>query len=282
MNFDITAITQNAAAILTQVGFKMVGAIIIWFVGRWLIRLAQNLTSAGLNRQHLDPTIVGYLRTSLGAALNIALIVALLGFFGVETTTFAALLAGAGIAIGAAWSGLLSNFAAGLFLVILRPFRVGDFITAGGITGTVHAIGLFGTTINTPDNVATTVGNSKVLGDTIQNFSANPFRRVDLVAQLHHSVDPLAAIQLLKARLTQIPNVMASPAPEVEILQFNPEGPLLAVRPYCHTDHYWQVYFDGNKLIHSAFSGAGYPVPEHRHAIRSVEAKMAASAGSSQ
>ena len=126
--------------------------------------------------------MVSYIRVSLGVILNIALIIALLGFFGVETTSFAALIAAVGIAIGAAWSGLLSNFAAGILLIILRPFRVGGFITAAGVTGTVQAVHLFGTTINTPDNVSTTVGNGKIFSETLQNFSTNAYRRVDLTA----------------------------------------------------------------------------------------------------
>ncbi len=272
MNVNLAAFAQSSIAILTLVGFKLLGAVIIWFVGRWLIHLAQTLVTKGLNRQHLDSTVIGYLRASLGVILNIALIVALLGFFGVETTTFAALLAAAGIAIGAAWSGLLSNFAAGIFLMILRPFKVGEFVSVAGVTGTVKAIGLFGTMIDTQDNVQTTVGNSKIFSDTIQNFSANAYRRVELTAQLEHSVDPVAAIQLLKSRLQQIPNVLEAPAPDVDILQFTPVGPQLTVRPYCNNAHYWQVYFDTNKLIHDAFSGAGYPVPELRYAVRAVGA----------
>jgi len=114
--------------------------------------------------------------------LNIILVVAIRGYFGVETTSFAAILAAAGIAIGMAWSGLLANFAAGAFMVVLRPFKVGDFVTVGGITGTVKEVGLFVTALNTPDNVLTIIGNNKVFSDTIQNFSANPYRRVDLKA----------------------------------------------------------------------------------------------------
>src|SRR6188508_2867822 len=108
------------------------------------------------------------METALGVVLNVALIVAILGYFGVETTTFAALIAAGGVAIGVAWGGLLSNFAAGAFLVFLRPFKVGDAITAGGVIGTVESIGLFGTVLNTPDNVHTIIGNTKVFGDTIQ------------------------------------------------------------------------------------------------------------------
>jgi small conductance mechanosensitive channel len=193
--------------------------------------------------------------------------VALLGFFGVETTTFAALIAAGGVAIGVAWGGLLANFAAGAFIVFLRPFKVGDFVTAGGVTGTVDAIGLFGTTINTPDNVRTIIGNNKVFGDTIQNFSANPYRRVDLTATISTAVDHRQAIALLKERLPRIPNVLAEPSPDVDVLQFTPAGPVLCVRPYCANPHYWQVYFDTNRLIRETFGEAGYPAPMPAYAV---------------
>ena len=265
---DVNQILQNAANTLTAVGLKIVAAIILYMIGRWLISFAIGLMRRALEAQHVDATIQRYLGNIVGVVLNIALVIAILGYFGVETTTFAALLAGAGLAIGAAWSGLLSNFAAGAFLVILRPYKVGDFITAGGVTGTVKEIGLFVTTILTPDNVQTFVGNTKVFSDTIQNFSANPYRRVDLLAQLNHSVDHNDAIKRLKEALGKIPNVVADPAPDVEILDFNLAGPVLCVRPYCHTDHYWQVYFDTNKLIRETFGAAGYPTPQQHFAVR--------------
>jgi small conductance mechanosensitive channel len=203
----------------------------------------------------------------LGVILNVALVVAILGFFGVETTTFAALLAAGGVAIGLAWGGLLANFAAGAFLVFLRPFKVGDVVTAGGTTGTVEAIGLFGTTINTPDNVQTIVGNNKIFSETIQNFSANPYRRVDLTVTINNDVDHRRAIRMLKQRLSAVPNVLAQPSPDVDVLQFTPAGPLLCVRPYCNNAHYWQVYFDTNRLIREAFGEAGFPAPVPSYAI---------------
>lgn len=263
---------QNALTVLTQVGMKVIGALILWLVGRMLIRFAMQVTGHALSRQSVDSTIAGYIRSSLGVVLNIALIVALLGFFGVETTTFAALLAGVGLAIGAAWSGLLSNFAAGVFLVVLRPFKVGDMVSAGGVTGVVRAIGLFGTTIDTADNILTIVGNSKILGDNIQNFTANPYRRVDLVAQLSGAADHAAAIRLLSEGLAQIPNVCKTPAPEVTILTFTMAGPVLAVRPYCHNDNYWQVYFDTTRLIREALSGPAFPAPGEVVVMRSQAA----------
>src|SRR3954462_3281069 len=258
---DFNGLTQAAAATLMAAAWKIAGAAILWLVGRWLIRFAQRLVTTALARQGVDATLSRYLHTGLEVVLNVALIVAILGFFGVETTTFAALLAAGGVAIGVAWGGLLANFAAGAFLVFLRPFKVGDAVTAGGVTGVVDAVGLFGTVINTPDNVHTIVGNAKVFADTIQNYSVNPYRRVDLTATINNSVDHRAAIHLLKQRLSTIPNVLVSPAPDVDVLQFTPAGPLLCVRPYCANPHYWQVYFDTNRLIRETFGEAGFPAP---------------------
>jgi small conductance mechanosensitive channel len=271
MNFDLNAMMQTVTTMLTTVGLKILGAIAIWIIGRWLIGLAIRLIGSAMTRQKIDPTLIRYIDSAVAALLNIVLVIALLGFFGVETTSFAALIAAAGVAIGMAWSGLLSNFAGGVFLVILQPFKVGDFVTAAGVTGTVEQIGLFASTINTPDNVRTMVGNGKIFGDTIQNFSTNPYRRVELTAQLAHAVDPQAAIALLKPALALLPNVMTVPAPDVEILTFNLAGPVLAVRPYCNNQHYWQVYFDTNRLIHDTFAHAGFPVPEQHYAISGPE-----------
>ena len=271
MNVNLSAMMQTLTTTLTTVGLRLLGAIAIWIVGRWLIGLALRMIGSALRKQKIDPTLIRYIHSAVAALLNIVLVIAILGFFGVETTSFAALIAAAGVAIGMAWSGLLSNFAGGVFLVILQPFKVGDFVTAAGVTGTVEEIGLFATTLNTPDNVKTIVGNGKIFGDTIQNFSANPYRRVELTAQLAHGVDPQAAVALLKPALAQVPNVVAEPAPDVEVLTFNLAGPVLAVRPYCNNAHYWQVYFDTNRLIRDTFAHAGFPVPEQHYALRGPE-----------
>jgi small conductance mechanosensitive channel len=265
---DVSKTVQTIVDIGILVGLRVIGAIVFYLVGRWLISFAIRLVSAALERQKVDPTLLRYIGTVISVTLNIILVIAILGYFGVETTSFAAMIAAAGIAIGMAWSGLLANFAAGAFMIVLRPFKVGDFVSAAGVTGTVKEIGLFVTGIVTPDNVMTLVGNNKVFSDTIQNFSTNPFRRVDLKAQLNHAVDHNEAISLLKERLSKVANVMASPPPDVEILEFNLNGPVLAVRPFCHTNHYWQVYFDTNKVIRETFGAAGYPVPEQHFVVR--------------
>lgn len=246
---------------VTEIGLKVLAAIFFWVIGRWLIGLAVSMVRAALERQQVDPTVLRYVGSIVTVTLNVLLVIGILGYFGIQTTSFAALFAAAGVAIGLAWSGLLANFAGGVFLIILRPLKVGDFVTVGGITGTIKEVGLFTTALDTPDNVLTLVGNSKIFSDTIQNFSTNPYRRVDLKAQLSGAADHAAAMALLKEKIASIPNVMKSPAVDVEILEFNLVGPVLAVRPYCHTDHYWQVYFDTNRTIRESLSAAGFPAP---------------------
>jgi small conductance mechanosensitive channel len=268
MQVDWAVLSQSLATTALAVGLRLIGAVVVWIVGRYLIGFAVRMVSRALERQHVDPTLLRYIGSIVSVSLNILLVVAILGYFGVETTSFAALVAAMGVAIGAAWAGLLSNFAAGVFVVVLRPFKVGDFITAGGVTGTVEQIGLFATQFLTPDNVHTVVGNAKIFGDTIQNFSSTAYRRVDRTAQLAHGVDVQDAIARLKARLAKVPHVEASPAPDVELLDFNPMGAVLAVRPYTNNAHYWQVYFDTNRVISEEFGAAGYPVPSTQTVLR--------------
>jgi small conductance mechanosensitive channel len=264
---NVNAVTAASVAILTAVVWKLAGALVLWLAGRWLIGFGLRLLTRALSREHVDATLSRYLEKGLGIVLNFALIVAILGFFGVETTTFAALLAAGGVAIGVAWGGLLANFAAGAFLVFLRPFKVGDLVSAGGVIGTVDAIGLFGTTINTADNVMTIIGNNKIFSDTIQNFSANRYRRVDLTATISNAVNHHEAMRILTEGLRKIPNVLAEPAPSVDVLQFTPAGPMLCVRPYCSNDNYWQVYFDTNRMVREVFGQAGFPAPAPSYVV---------------
>lgn len=252
-------------------GLKLLGALAAWIVGRWLIGLALRVMGAALKRGgKVDQTLAHYLTSIISVLLNVVLILAILDIFGVKTTSFAALLAGAGLAIGTAWGGLLAHFAAGVFMQVLRPYKVGDFVTAGGITGTVKELGLFGTTLVTPDNVITIIGNNAVFSASIQNYSTLPYRRVDCLAKVANGVNVEEAMVRLRAAVSVIPHVATTPAPDIEILQFTPEGPLLCVRPYTHTDHYWQVYFDTHKAVVSTFGAAGYPVPETPLAYRTV------------
>ncbi len=268
---DMQSLQSFLSTTVTELAMKILAALAFWIIGRWLIGRVIAVMQAAMNRNHVDPTLTKYLGSIVAIALNIALVLGILGYFGVQTTSFAAMLAGAGVAIGAAWSGLLGNFAAGAFMLVLRPMKVGDFVSVGGITGTVHELGLFGTTIVTPDNVMTIVGNGKVFGDTIQNFSILPVRRVDRLAQLAGSVDPLEAIERFKAAVAKIPNVSTENPPEINLLDMNLNGPVIAVRPYTNNAHYWQVYFDTNEAIVRTCKEAGWPAPTPTQITRVVQ-----------
>jgi small conductance mechanosensitive channel len=258
---DIAKLTN----LVTTTGFdlliKIFAALAFWIVGRWLIGKVIRLVQVGMSRNQIDPTLTKYLGSIISVILNIVLAMGILGYFGIQTTSFAALLAGAGLAIGTAWGGLLAHFAAGAFMMVLRPFKVGDLVSAGGVTGTVKELGLFGTTIVTPDNVQTIIGNNKVFSDTIQNFTSLPIRRVDRTVQLAIGVDPIDTMRLLAQAVSMIPNVSKQTPPEIKILDFKPEGAVLAVRPYTNNDHYWQVYFDTNEVIARVCANVNWPLP---------------------
>ena len=270
MNIDHILLTIQDQGV--AIGLRVLGAITIWVVGRFVIRTVLRVIDSALTRRRTDATLIRYAHSMLSVVLNIALVIAVLGFFGVETTSFAALIAAAGVAIGMAWSGLLANFAAGVFLLILKPFKVGDLIAAGGIVGTVRELGLFATTMETSDGIVTYVGNNKLFGDNIQNMTDSHERRVDLLAQLAHGVDIADAQRRLKERLVTIPGVLATPAPTVEISEFNALGTLLVVRPHCDNANYWDVFFATNAAIRDVFGAAGYPIPYTQQKVLGVAA----------
>jgi small conductance mechanosensitive channel len=228
--------------------WQVLGAIGIWIVGGILIRFACRMVGTAMTARNLDRTLTSYVTSALSILLRVVLIAGVLGMFGVESTSFAALLAAAGVAIGMAWAGLLANFAAGVFLVLLRPFKVGDVITAAGVSGLVTEIGLFATTLDTRDNVRIFVGNNKLFGDNIINHSHNPYVRTELIAQVANGVDPFAIVARLTPLIAQIPHVMSDPAPEVGVREFNAAGTVIYIRPY--------VLGGGAEV--EAVKGAGY------------------------
>ena len=249
---------QTSGLVLAQ---KLIAAIAIWFIGRWLIGFAVGMLTKAMGRRNVDPTLIRYAESGVKVTLTIVLVVALLGYFGVETASFAALLAGVGLAIGTAWGGLLQNFASGVFMVMLRPFRVGDTVTVAGVTGVVEEIGLLTTIINTYDNVRTIIGNDKVFGDTIQNYDANPYRRINAEAQLSGDTDYRDAIRRFREALDATPGVLQDPEPSIEILEFNLAGPVVGVRSYATPENYWDVWFATRRIIQDVTTEAGYSTP---------------------
>ena len=202
--------------------WNLLGAIAIWVIGGWIITAIRNFIKRTMAARNMDSTLASYVDTSVSVLLKIMLVIAVLSAFGVQTTSIAAIIAAAGVAIGMAWSGLLANFAAGVFLILLRPFKVGDMITAGGATGEVKEIGMFATTLTTGDNLKVVAGNNKIFSDNIVNYTANPFRGVDLRCQIAHSVDPNDAIARLKSRVSQIANVQKTLSPWSKFLSLTP------------------------------------------------------------
>ena len=255
---DFTRIQNIILSAVTDIGLKIIAALLIWFIGRALIQFTIKLVRAWMEKRVLDPTLENYVVAAIAVTLNILLIIGILGNFGLQTTSFAALFATLGITIGAAWAGLLANLAAGIFLIVLRPFKVGDFVIAGGINGNITQIGLFSTTITTSDNVATLVGNNKIFGDTIQNFSSNSYRRLNLRVQLTSGVDYQAAIALLREKVSAIPGVLSNPAVVIDIGDLNLVGPVLVVRPCCSAFDYTPVHFATNKVILETLETAGF------------------------
>jgi len=252
---------EIAMAYGLAVGTRLLGAILLWVVGRFVIRVLLRMLDRSTSLRKLDETLARYLHSVVAVLLNILLFASLLSVFGVDTTAFAGLLAAAGIAIGVAWSGLLSNFAAGVFMIVLRPFRAGDDVVAAGVAGKVHSIGLFVTAIDTADNVRTTVGNGKIFSETIQNFSTNPYRRVELRAQLAHGADHDAAIRVVREKLPQIPEVMKTPAPGAAIVDFTAAGPVLAMSAFCANAHYGAVHAAMVRLVLEDLAKLNLPVP---------------------
>jgi small conductance mechanosensitive channel len=240
---------------------QVLAAIALYVVGRWVIRAVRGVVRRALEHRNLDPTLAKYIDQTLGVLLTILLVIAALGVVGVQTNTLAGLLAAAGVAIGVAWSGLLSNIAAGLFMVALRPFKKGDTVQIGGVIGDVELIGFFGTSLLTPDGTKVMVGNAKALADNIHNLSAVPHRRIDARAQLPWGCDVGAFHEIVRRRLAQEPKVLAQPAPIVETLENNAAGPVAVIRPFCVPADYGEVLFLTNRIVAEEIAKAGFAPP---------------------
>lgn len=240
---------------------QVVAAIALYIAGRWVIWGLRGLTRRALDHRKLDPTLTKYIDQTLGVVLTILLVVAALGVLGVQTNSLAGLLAAAGVAVGVAWSGLLSNIAAGIFMVSLRPFKKGDTVQIAGVLGDVELLGLFGTTLLTPDGTKVVVGNARALSDNIHNLSGGPHRRIDARAQLPWACDTNAFYETLRRRFAQEPKILAQPAPIVETVDHNAVGPVAAIRPYCIPADYADVFFLTHRIVAEEIRKGGMIAP---------------------
>lgn len=254
--FQSLALTE-ALPFMLKVG----GAFVLWFVGRAIISGFRRVLSLTLQKRKLDATLIRYVESLFSGIFTILLLLALLGLIGIETTSFAALLAAAGIAIGSAWAGLLGNFAAGIFLLVLRPFQVGDEINAAEVSGVVHEIGLFVTAIDTQDNLRIFVGNGQLFGGNIINFSHHPHRRLTIKVPVIHGSDIASVKKALAEHVAKVPDVLAEPAVSIEIAEFSLAGPVLAVQAWCRPQHANAVQDAMGHAIQDSVVAAGYAVP---------------------
>ncbi len=227
---------------------KLLLALVVWLVGRRVIELIVTLTQRGFQRQRMDSTAASYLSSTVRVLLTVALVVGVISLLGIETTSFAALLAGAGLAIGAAISGLLGNFAAGLLMLVLRPFKVGDQIEGGGVTGVVKEIGMVTTVLDTVDGLQVIVGNNKLFGDNITNFSANLSRVAAVSVEIDGDHDHGPILEQLSIAARAIQHVEISPAPTAFISAFK-TGPVVTTHVHCHHDYYLQVLADLHRVV---------------------------------
>lgn len=235
---------------------RLVGAIIIFYVGRWAIHVGVRLISKAMTHNKIDATLVRYLTSIISGLLMVFLCLGLAGFMGIETTGFAALAAGAGLAIGAAWSGMLGNFAAGVFMIVMQPFKVGDEINAGGVIGKVKEIGLFATTVDTEEKVHTIIGNSKLFDDKISNFTSNPTRVCALDFGVVTGTAFRPRMEPLTKALEQIPGVKPGSA-EVRFKTIS-GGPVLEAAVECPHADWERVRGEMADQIDRAIGDLGY------------------------
>ena len=251
----------TAQELLTKFGLKIVAAIVIFVIGRWVAKLIQRLLQKTLERAKVDHALVGFTCSLVHAGLMIFVILAALGQVGVQTTSFIAVLGAAGLAVGLALQGSLANFASGVLILLFRPFKVGDFVEGGGATGVIKEIHIFTTTMNTPDNKRVIIPNSKMMGDNIINYSAEGKRRIDLSAGISYSDDIPKAKQLLLEVISADERVLKDPAPFVGVSEMADSSINFAVRPWVNVPDYWDVFFDLNEAMKLRLEAEGFSIP---------------------
>lgn len=244
---------QNVYLWVTQNGLKfamsVLTAIIIYLLGSWIANLIRAMVLRLMAKRGMDPTFAGYLANILHGVLLVLVVITALGQLGVPTAQFAALIAAAGLAIGLALQGNLSNFASGFLLVFFRPLKRGDFVSAGGAEGAVEDIGVFTTTLNTPDNKKVIVPNSSITGGTIVNFSVNPRRLVCVPCVVGGGNPPTKVRESLLRAPSGNPHLLTEPAPVAVITQLQEGKYTMELRAWCPAEKYWDALFTLNEAV---------------------------------
>ena len=240
---------------------RLLMAIVIWFIGLWIIRIILKGIRKALEKGNYDISLKKFLSNLISWALKIVLIVVVLGTVGIETTSFAAILAAAGLAIGLSLQGSLANFAGGILIMIFKPFKVGDTIQAQGELGTVKLIEIFTTKLSSPDNKEIIIPNGALSNGNITNFSSQGTRRIDFTFGVGYDSDIKKTKELLMHQLTSHPKVLKDPVPVVSLMELADSSINFIARPWVKTEDYWSVYFDITESTKEALDAAGIEIP---------------------
>lgn len=254
-------IPEAISTYVTLYGVKIIGSLLILIVGKSVARLLTRLVKRLMQKAHADEALISFLGSLTYALLLTFVIIAALSNLGVNTTSFIAVLGAAGLAVGLALQGSLSNFGAGVLLIIFKPFQVGDFVDAGGAMGTVETINVFNTTLKTPDNKAVIVPNSSIVGNNITNFSAKDTRRVDLTFGVSYNDDLRKVKEALADIVSSDTRVLKDPAPFVAVSELADSSVNFLVRSWVNSADYWNVYFDLIEKVKLRFDDKGITIP---------------------
>ena len=261
--------------LLTVYGLKVLAALAILLVGRIVAGWGRRLTEKMLGRSRTDEIVIGFVGSIVYIGLMVFVVLAALGQLGIQTTSFIAILGAAGLAIGLALQGSLANFASGFLLIIFRPFKVGDFIEAAGVSGSVEAIQIFTTTLKTPDNKAVIVPNSAIYDGNITNYSAKETRRVDLLVGVSYDADLAQVKQILRDIAAKDERVLADPAPVIAVSELADNSVNLVMRMWGKTADYWGIYFDATEAVKLRLDEAGIGIPYPQRDVHLYEHKVA-------
>ena len=254
-------IMDTVVGIVTKYGLSVLGAIVVLIVGRIVAGWARGLVRKGLKRTDVDEAIVSFLGSMAYYSVIIFAVIAALKKFGIETASLVAVLGAAGFAVGFALQGSLSNFAAGVMLLVFRPYKIGDVIDAAGVVGKVADMRLFTTVMYSPDNIKIIVPNSQLFGGTIKNITAEDTRRVDMVVGIGYDSDIPKAMKIMQDLLEKDERVLKDPAPQIAVSELADSSVNFVVRPWSKTGDYWGLKFDFLQNVKAAFDAEGIEIP---------------------
>ena len=246
---------------LTGYALSVLGAIVIFIIGRFVAGVLRKAVRRSFDRKGTDPAVSSFVGTLVYAVVLAATILAVLSTFGIETASFIAVLGAAGFAVGFALQGSLGNFAAGVLLLIFRPFKVGDVVEVAGVLGVVDEIDLFNTLMHTPDNIKVYVPNGQIYGSTIKNISAFETRRVDMVVGIGYGSSIARAEEIINELIEADERILKDPAPTVAVAELADSSVNFVVRPWTETANYWAVKFDFTRKVKEAFDANDIEIP---------------------